>query len=127
MIQRFVIPGRLDGLNEYTNSNRSNAYIGAQVKKRNEELVLWAIKAAHLKPMETPVHIHVIWHEGLKPGAKRFQPRDKDNVRVGIKFIQDALVKAGIIDDDSWAKVTPTDDYVLDRDSPHIEVVIEEI
>lgn len=51
---------------------------------------------------------------------------DKDNVRFAIKFIQDALVSMGIIDDDAWGKVTPSDSYRIDRDDPRIVVEIEE-
>lgn len=59
MRQEFTIRGRLDGLNEYTSSNRSNQFNGARRKRANEEIVGWAIKAAGLKPMRTPVRIHV--------------------------------------------------------------------
>lgn len=127
MKQTFTIHGRLDGLNEYTDFNRAHAYVGARAKKANEEAVWWAIKAARLKPMKTPVRITVHWYEGKRPGVKVFRPRDKDNIRNGIKFIQDALVKAGIIDNDSFHKVTPYDTYHLDRDNPRIIVEIEEV
>lgn len=127
MRQTFTMRGRLDGLNEYTGANRSNAYAGAKAKKANEEALMWAIKAAHLKPMKTPVRIHVTWHEGKKPGARGFRPRDKDNIRCGMKFVQDALVACGIIDDDSFHKVTPSDDYQIDKDDPRVVVEIWEV
>lgn len=127
MRQVFTIPGRLDGLNEYTESNRAGKYKGASSKRSNEEIVCWAIAAARLKPMRTPVRIHATWYEGKKPCAKTFRKRDKDNVRCGMKFIQDALVSMKIIDDDGWDKVTPTDDYRVDRDNPRIVVEIWEV
>ena len=126
MRQAFEIQGRLDGLNEYTEACRANPYVGAKMKRANEEAVLWAIKAARLKPMRCPVHIHVVWIEGIKPGAKRFHPRDKDNIRHGMKYIQDALVEAGIIKDDGYDKVTPSDSYMLNREHPRVIVELEE-
>lgn len=127
MKQSFVIQGRLDGMNEYTAANRSNPYKGAEMKKRNQELVQWSIRAAHLKPMQCPVHIHVTWIEGLAPGRKKFVPRDKDNIRSSIKYIQDALIAEGIIKNDSYRNVTPSDSYMLNRENPRIIVELEEI
>lgn len=127
MRQSFEIQGRLDGLNEYTAANRSNPYMGAKMKRANEEAVMWAIKAAHLKPMKCPVHVHVTWVEGKKPGVTRFRPRDKDNIRSSIKFVLDALVKAGIIEDDGFDKVTPSDSYMLNRENPRVIVELEEV
>lgn len=127
MRQTFVIPGRLDGLNEFNAANRLNHYGGNAAKRRNEKPIRAAIRAACLEPMETPVRITAHWHEGRKPGAKRFQARDRDNIRFGMKFIQDALVAEGIIDDDAFDKVDPHDTYTKDRDDPHVVVVIEEV
>lgn len=127
MKQSFVIEGRLDGMNEFIAANRSNPYAGAKMKKVNQELVMWAIKAAHLKPMKCPINIHVTWVEGIRPGAKQFRPRDKDNIRSSIKYIQDALVEMGIIPDDSYHRVTPSDSYMLNRNNPRIIVELEEV
>lgn len=127
MIQTFVIPGRLDGLNEYTAQNRGNRCCGNACKRRNEKLVRAAIRAACLEPMRTPVRITAHWHEGRKPGSRQFRALDRDNIRFAMKFIQDALVAEGIIDDDAFDKVDPRDTYTKDRDDPHVVVVIEEV
>ena len=37
---KFVIKGKLDGLNEYINACRANRYKGAEMKKKNERLVM---------------------------------------------------------------------------------------
>lgn len=68
MRQTFVIPGRLDGLNEFNAANRLNHYGGNAAKRRNEKLIRAAIRAACLEPMQTPVRITAHWHEGRKPG-----------------------------------------------------------
>lgn len=77
--------------------------------------------------MQTPVRITAHWHEGRKPGSRQFRARDRDNIRFGMKFIQDALVAEGIIDDDAFDKVDPHDTYTKDKDDPHVVVVIEEV
>lgn len=127
MRQQFVIDGRLDGMNEYTLANRSNPYAGAKMKAGNEQRVRDAIRAAGLKPMQCPVHIHVTWIEGLAPGREKFVPRDKDNIRSSIKYIQDALIREGIIKSDSYRNVTPSDSYMLNRDNPRVIVELEEL
>ena len=127
MKQMFIIEGRLDAMNEYTAANRSNPYAGAKMKRANQDHVVRAIKSADLKPMKPPINIHVTWIEGLRPGAKQFRPRDKDNIRSSIKYIQDALIETGIIPDDNYYNVTPYDSYRLNREYPRIIVELEEV
>ena len=45
-VYRFIIQGRLDGLNEYTRANRANAYKGNALKKKNERVVCMGIVEA---------------------------------------------------------------------------------
>lgn len=94
-VQRFEIPERLPGVNEYTKANRANPYKGAKVKKGAEEAIMWAIKASGVRPMRAPVHVHITW---VEPNMRR----DKDNIIGGQKFVLDALVKAGVLGDDGW-------------------------
>lgn len=44
MEYKFTIPGRLDGLNEYTSANRSNAYRGGRMKQKNEKNIIHQIR-----------------------------------------------------------------------------------
>lgn len=128
MRQQFEIPGRLDGLNEYTNANRGSWSSGRDMKRDNQEVVGWAIKAAKLKPMAGRIAVTITWVEGLKPGAKQFRPRDRDNIAFAKKFIMDALVEQGVIKDDSWNRVVSyTDLFRINRENPRIIVEIEEI
>lgn len=114
--QSFKIPGRLDGLNTYVNACRQSPQIGASLKRKNQKKVIEAIKDAGLMPMETPVSVKVYWFE-------KDMRRDKDNVRSGIKYILDALVEAGIIEDDGWKHITNIRDrYLVSKDNPHILV-----
>lgn len=125
MIQEFTIQGRLDGLNEYTAANRFHFRKGSEMKRRNQDLVTWSIKAARLKPHHGAVSVEITWVEGLRPGAKQFRPRDRDNIRFSAKFILDALQEAGIICEDNWDTVVSiTDRFYLNRNNPRVIVKI---
>lgn len=120
MKQQFTIPGRLDGVNEYTYTNRRNPIEGGKMKRRNQDAVCWAIKAAHLKPMGK-VNVHVEW---IEPNMRR----DKDNIRGGIKFILDALVEMGILANDGWNQIgNLSDSYMVNKREPRIIVTLEEV
>ena len=123
MEYKLTIMGRLDGLNEYTRACRSNPYKGSKMKHQNENTVIWAIRQ-QLRGVKirTPVRLEFYWYEASKR-------RDHDNVSsFGRKVIQDALVKAGVLEDDGWDYIDGfTDLFLLDKDNPRIEVVIQEI
>ncbi len=120
MRQSFEIPGRLDGLNAYTSANRSNAHIGAKMKKANEDAVMWAAKAARLKPMRPPVRATFTWVE-------KDMRRDKDNIASAKKFVFDALVKLGILGNDNWQWVEGFEDrFALNKANPRVIVELEE-
>lgn len=122
MEHKLVIPGRLDGLNAYTEANRANPHRGGKMKKGNEAAVMLAIRQ-QLRGLRIskPVFLRFFWHEPNKR-------RDHDNVSsFGRKVIQDALVKCGVLKDDGWDYVTGfSDDFYCDRENPRIEVMIIE-
>lgn len=116
----LTIKGRLPSLNEYTRACRGNKYTGAKMKKEAEELIGWHI-AAQLKDIhfDAPVRMSFRWYE---PNGRR----DLDNICFAKKFILDALVKHGIIEDDNWKHVKGfTDEFFVDGKDPRIEVDIE--
>lgn len=120
MIHKFVITGRLDGLNDYTKACRANRYGANAMKKRNEAKVYEGIKQAGLtREDKYPINLFIIWYE---PNRRR----DIDNVTFATKFIQDALVKAGILEDDSQKYIVGVFHRVLvDKDNPRIEVELK--
>ena len=120
MVQEFEIRGRLDGANEFIRAHNKGRKAGARCMRENKEVVIWAIKTAHLKPMAGKVNIHYTW---IEPNMRR----DHSNIRFGDKFIEDALVDAGIIKDDGWSFVGEiTDTYRVSRKNPRIIVRLEE-
>lgn len=121
MRQRFTVPGRLEGFNEYTDACRRSAHAGAAMKREQQDIVGWAIRAARLKPMAGKVDVHFRWYE---PNMKR----DKDNIVAAKKFILDALVEQGIIRNDNWTYVGDfSDKCFLSRNNPRIEIELEEV
>ena len=78
-----------------------------------------SIRQAKLKKVSKyPVKLKITWYEPTKR-------RDVDNITFAVKFIQDALVKAGILENDGQKQVHEIEHIVLtDRDNPRIEVEI---
>lgn len=114
----LTIPGRLDGLNEYTKANRTHYRKGADMKQHNQELVMWHI-LSQLRGVRftKPVFLLFTFYE-------QDRRRDRDNVSsFARKVIQDALVKAGTLKDDGWDYVTGyLDQFEVDRKNPRIVV-----
>lgn len=128
MKQTFEIQGCLDGLNEYTAACNSHYHAGAKMKRANQDIVSGHAKEAKLEPMHGSVTVSITWVEGIRPGRKKFRPRDRDNIRFAAKFILDALKDDGIIEDDAWGKVVSISDrFMLNRNNPRIIVELEEV
>lgn len=119
---KFVIPGRLPGLNEYIAAERTNKYRGAAMKKEAETLVILSAKQMRGWRAKSPVMMYYLWVE-------KDRRRDKDNISgYGRKIIQDALVKAGYLKGDGWAHIVGfADEFAVDKKNPRIEVVLEEV
>lgn len=92
----LVYYGRLPGMNEMINANRTNRYIGAKVKSgwSHELSAEFAAQAAGRKMTRHATAYLYFWEKDNR--------RDDDNViGGGCKVILDALTMAGIIPDDS--------------------------
>ena len=65
--------------------------------------------------------MHYVW---VEPNRNR----DKDNVAFAKKFVQDGLVKAGVLVNDGWAQVEGfTDNFVVDKHHPRVEIELVEV
>lgn len=119
---KFTISGRLTGLNEYINACRENKYIANKLKKENENKVIQGIYGSFLKKgYKYPIILKITWYE---PNLRR----DTDNIMFGIKFIQDALVKCKILENDSQKYVKGSyHEFSVDKVNPRIEVEIIEV
>ena len=118
---KFIIEGRLPSLNEYCKAERTGYHCANNMKKGCQRAIEADIRRFKLKPIKRPVKILYRFYE---PNRRR----DKDNIAgVAHKFIQDALVNAGILKDDGWDYVIGfSDEFYLDRKYPRIEVYLHE-
>lgn len=119
---KFVIQGRLPSLNDYIKECRGNKYSANLMKKCVEKGIIFAIREANLQKVTNtrPIRLRIVWYEENKK-------RDIDNICFAVKFIQDALVSAGIIENDNqkWI-VGLSHEVLIDRDNPRIEIEILE-
>lgn len=121
MYQKFVIPGRLPGLNEIIASSRTHWAVANKQKIDAMSTVICAARAARIKPVKGFAEIAITYYEPNKR-------RDADNVQAGgNKAILDALYKAGIIQGDGQRYIKLIQPPLeVDRENPRIEVEIKE-
>ena len=121
MTHRFVIYGRLPSLNDYVRAERSGWQAANKMKQENETIVIAAARRAHVSRITKPVYIRYTFYE-------KNRRRDKDNVAgIAHKIVQDALVKARNLQNDSWDYVTGfSDDFKIDAKNPRIVVELVE-
>lgn len=118
MRQTFEIPGRFVSLNEFYKMHPMKQY---ETKREHDERTAWAAKAAKIRPYNKRVRYHVLWVE-------QNHRRDLDNVAFAKKFVQDGLVKAGVIRNDTHHEIAGfSDEFAYDSKNPRIVVTIEEI
>ena len=118
VVQSFFVPGPLPGLNDMLAAkrvryrrSRHDGY--SRLKNEIEEQIAGIIRyEARLSPIRQhlPVEIEFTWRE-------RHGRRDPDNIRAGAKFILDALVRTGILPDDSQRVIAGLRD-IFTRISP---------
>lgn len=98
--------------------------MGAKFKKEVEEVIGWSIKQAltsnTLHKVEKPVIVNFEWHEKTKR-------RDADNIASAKKFILDALVKQGVLIDDSRKYVKGFFDKIIDDKEDYVIVELIEV
>lgn len=88
----------MPSLNEYTAACRSNPYVGAKFKREVEEVIGWEIKqAVTSKQLHQPKGAVIVKFEWTEANCRR----DCDNIASAKKFILDALVKHGVLENDS--------------------------
>jgi len=114
----FTIEGKLPTLNDYTNSNRTHWGAGAAVKRNATKAAATACKDVTVPP-NRKIILHYNWHSSTK--------HDLDNLSFAQKFVQDGLVEAGKIPDDSRKYVVGfTHDFtIVEKGKDCVIVTIE--
>jgi hypothetical protein len=106
-VQHLWIPGKFPTLNEVLDARTRFSRVESDKKRWNEYTAIkrgwehhigWLVRAQHLEPVKSAFFTYVFFEEN-----KRRNPSNV--VAVGIKIIEDALQKAGIIKNDGWSEV----------------------
>ena len=93
------------------------------MKKKNERLIMaYILQAVNFGEIyeikKYPVQLNITWYETN-------DRKDIDNITFATKFIQDSLVRTGILDDDSRKYINQVNHSVFtDKENPRIEVEI---
>jgi len=115
---KLTLKGRLPGLNEIINANRTNRFVGAKLKKEFSETIAWSCKAQKIKPIKGRLFFQFRWYE-------KNRKRDPDNFTSGgRKLILDALQMAGVLENDGWNIVGWVDNWEVDKENPRVEIEI---
>ena len=89
------------------------------MKRRDQRII-----CSHLPKVRFKKPVIIAYHF-FEPNSKR----DKDNIAGYFhKIFQDALIQAGIIENDGWKYIKGfSDDFDVDKANPRIEIEIREI
>lgn len=118
---KYEIPFKLPSLNDYIKVCRANKYQAAKYKRDIEANI--GVFLTRMPKWTNPIRIHFHWIEGTKK-------RDLDNVAFSKKFILDALVKYGKLQNDNRNYVyafTDTFGYSKDGKSKVILTIEEDV
>lgn len=125
---KFTIHGRLPGINEAFNAARTTgrgARSNAEARMRREYedyIIIQARRDLRRWRAKGRVILHYTFYE-------KNRCRDLDNISgYAHKLVQDALVKAGYLNNDGWNDIAGfTDTFEIDKRNPRIEVEIQEL
>ena len=119
---RFVIPGRLPGLNEIIYAARSHWSKGSKQKKEVTRLCAQYVLASRVPVFKKPIAVSFSWFE-------KDLRRDIDNISAGSKFILDALVETGRLKGDGrkWVKFISHEFPDPEPENPRVVVGIRGI
>ena len=122
MRRLVVIPHIFPGMNDFIRANRTKTSgrwsKGNAMKQADQRLIMEYLPDVRFKK---PVILKYTFYE-------RNRRRDLDNISGYFhKVFQDALVRAGVLENDGWAQIKGyTDTFKIDPKLPRVEISIEE-
>jgi hypothetical protein len=117
-MQILIIEGELVDLNTYIDTERSNRFQAAALKRAETERVAWDCRAQRLQPMARIEETLCAWYT-------RDERKDADNVAFALKFIYDGLVLAKVIPNDSRRYTgSILHRFYTDKQRPRVEVTL---
>lgn len=130
MEYKFTFYGVLPNLNDYLQGERipirKNGKFttkGNVMKQENQRKIIKIIRNDLLGlHIQKPIEIEYKFYEENRR-------RDLDNISAfAHKVIQDALVKAGTIENDGWKHIKGfSDEFYVDSENPRIEITLKEV
>ena len=130
MEYKFTFYGVLPNLNDYLQGERipirKNGKFttkGNVMKQENQRKIIKILRRDLLGlHIQKPIEITYKFYELNRK-------RDLDNISAfAHKVIQDALVKAGTIENDGWKHIKGfTDEFYVDSENPRIEITLREV
>ncbi len=118
MAEKLVIPGELPGLNEIIAISKEHWAKYAEEKHNCTEEIAYLAKS-QIKRKYKKVDLTFIWY-------CKNRKRDKDNIIAGQKFIIDALVQAGVIENDGWKQIGNIFHFFeVDSENSRVEIIIK--
>ena len=130
MEYKFTYYGVLPNLNDYLQGERipirKNGKFttkGNAMKQENQRKIIKILRRDLLGlHIQKPIEITYKFYELNRK-------RDLDNISAfAHKVIQDALVKAGTIENDGWKHIRGfTDEFYVDSENPRIEITLKEV
>ena len=121
MNQSIYFDYKFTTLNEYINAERSNRYKAAAIKKRETYFVSTIVKSLlnrkTINKIDEQVDIEFVWHELNKK-------RDPSNIAFAKKFIEDGMVKAGLLENDGHKQIRKLSDRFIFTKVYGVEVIL---
>ncbi len=120
VFRSFFIPGPLPGLNQIILAAKKGkqAYQPYSIMKSEWGMRCQSAISKAKVPILISAYLEFVWME-------KGRRRDPDNIAVGKKFILDALVEYGAIENDGWKYVKGfSDSWEVDISNPGVEVII---
>ena len=111
----FFLDFPLPTLNEMIRTARGNKFAAAAQKKKYTDLVAMEIMGQTDRPHFEAISLDITWIETNKK-------RDPDNCFMGVKYLLDGIVAAGIIDDDDRDHVASITNQIVVSDSRGVMV-----
>lgn len=120
MCEKFIIQGELPSMNEIIALSKKH-WASYANEKRDLTKDIALLAKSQIKKKYKKIDLSFQWF-------CKDKRRDKDNIIAGQKFIIDALVMAGVIENDGWEQIgNISHSFEIDKENPRVEIFIEEV
>ena len=117
---KVTIAGEFPTLNEIIDASKSHYHAYNNLKQASAKTIKLKLQNANIPKLDK-VYLKITYFRK----NRRFDP---DNIAAAKKFILDAMVAAGVIENDGWDQVAGwQESWKVDKQYPRIEIIIEEI